>query len=313
MPLLADYAITPDVFDVTSYTNDEICRLHLKQIGNVMRTEGLVRDLRAGSWRALVANGERPWHRRGKELVKKLATQGRLINFPPALPTDPVDDHGWCDEAIATHAKLPLTGGVIVTQPIKDAHRSEPFVASIDRLDGAAWWSPGDPSIRLGRNVQEYRQHLGLILRHANSIQLIDPHLDPTKPRYSGVVELLRAAGRRTPAPLVEIHRAGYEGSGGRRNCLDIDHLKEDFRGTLASGLRSVGLRVDVFVWDRFHDRYLISNLLGISLPNGFDTSPESAEITTWTRLGRAARDDVQREFDVASHRHKLMGRFAIP
>ena len=94
MPLLADYAITPDVFDVTSYTNDEICRLHLKQIGNVMRTEGLVRDLRAGSWRALVADGERPWHRRGKELVKKLATQGRLINFPPALPTDPVDDHG---------------------------------------------------------------------------------------------------------------------------------------------------------------------------------------------------------------------------
>ena len=94
MPLLADYAITPDVFDVTSYTNDEICRLHLKQIGNVMRTEGLVRDLRAGSWRALVAGGERPWHRRGKELVKKLATQGRLISFPPALPTDPVDDHG---------------------------------------------------------------------------------------------------------------------------------------------------------------------------------------------------------------------------
>ena len=293
MPLLADYAITPDVFDVTSYTNDEICRLHLKQIGNVMRTEGLVRDRRAGSWRALVAGGERPWHRRGKELVKKLATQGRLISFPPALPTDPVDDHGWCDEAIATHAKLPLTGGVIVTQPIKDAHRSEPFVASIDRLDGAAWWSAGDPSIRLGRNVQEYRQHLGLILRHANSIQFIDPHLDPTKPRYSGVVELMRAAGGRTPAPLVEIHRVGYE-------------------GTLASGLRAVGLRANVFVWDHFHDRYLISNLVGISLPNGFDTS-ESAEITTWTRLGRAARDDVQREFDVASHRHKLMGRFAIP
>ena len=278
-----------------------------------MRTEGLVRDLRAGSWRALVAGGERPWHRRGKELVEKLATQGRLISFPPALPTDPVDDSGWCYEAIATHAKLPLTGAVIVTRPIKDAHRSEPLVASIDRLDGAAWWRPGDPSIRLGRSVQEYRQHLDLILRHANSIQFIDPHLDPTKPRYSGVVELLRAAGGRTPAPLLEIHRVGYEGSGSRRNYLNIDQLEQDFRSTLASDLQAVGLRVDVFVWDRFHDRYLISNLVGISIPNGFDTSPESAETTTWTRLGRAARDDVQREFDVASRRHKLIGRFAIP
>ena len=144
-------------------------------------------------------------------------------------------------------------------------------------------------------------------------LTFIDPHLDPTKPRYSGVVELLRAAGRRTPAPLVEIHRAGYEGSGSRRNYLNIDQLEQDCRSTLASDLQAVGLRVDVFVWDRFHDRYLISNLLGISLPNGFDTSPESAEMTTWTRVGRAARDDVQREFDVASHRHKLMGRFAIP
>ena len=184
-----------------------------------MRTEGLVRDLRAGSCRALVAGGERPWHRRGKELVKKLATQGRLISFPPALPTDPVDDHGWCDEAIATHAKLPLTGAVIVTQPIKDAHRSEPFVASIDRLDGAAWWSPGDPSIRLGRNVQEYRQHLGLILRHANSIQFIDPHLGPTKPRYSGVVELMRAAGRENACTT------GRNPSGGLRGFRGPEEL----------------------------------------------------------------------------------------
>ena len=197
MPILADYAITPDVFDVTSYTDHEVGRLHLKEIGNVIRAQGVVRDLRAGEWRALVTGDGRPWHRRGKELVKKLATQGRLISFPPALPAEPVDDYGWCDEAIATHAKLELTGGVIVTRPIKDAHRFEALVAAIDQLQRAAWWRPQDPSIRLRRNVEAYRQHLGLILRHANSIQFIDPHLDPTKQRYRAVVELLHAAGGR--------------------------------------------------------------------------------------------------------------------
>ena len=40
MPLLADYAITPDVFDVTSYSNEEVCRLYLQKIGSVLRTQG---------------------------------------------------------------------------------------------------------------------------------------------------------------------------------------------------------------------------------------------------------------------------------
>ena len=138
--------------------------------------------------------------------------KGRLISFPPALSADPADDHGWCDEAIATHAERPLTAGVIVTRPIKDTHRFNALVASIDRLDAAAWWRPDDPSTRLRRSTEAYRKHLDLILRHANSIQFIDPHFDPKKPRYSEVVKLLRAAGGRAPAPLVEIHRVGYEG-----------------------------------------------------------------------------------------------------
>ena len=81
-PVLADYAITPDVFDVTSYTNDEICRLHLKQIGNVMRTEGLVRDLRAGSWRALVADGERPWPSPRQGTGQETRDAGQTDQFP---------------------------------------------------------------------------------------------------------------------------------------------------------------------------------------------------------------------------------------
>lgn len=70
---------------------------------------------------------------------------------------------------------------------------------------------------------------------------------------------------------------------------------------------------MEVFVWDHFHDRYLISNLIGVSLPNGFDATSNVNEKTTWTRLGRDERDDVQREFDPAVGRHRLHGRFSIP
>ena len=167
MPLLADYAITPDVFDVTSYPSDEVGLLRLREIGNVMRSDGLVRDLRAGAWRALLAGDQRPWHRRGKELLKKLYTQGRLISFAPELADTPVHDQDWCEEALATHARVKLTGGVIVTQPVKDAYRSEALVASINRLDSATWWRERSSSVRLERSIAAYQQHLDLILRCA--------------------------------------------------------------------------------------------------------------------------------------------------
>ena len=313
MPLLADYAITPDVFDTTSYSSEEVCRLHLRKISKVMRREGLVRDLRAGDWRRLFANRERPWHRTGKELVKKLATQDRLAGFPAMLTDDPVNDLGWCAEALATQANHRLTGGVIVTDPVKQAYPSEPLVARIDRLSSTTWWTHRSSSVRLVRNLASYQRHLHLILRCANSLQFIDPHLDPTRYNYREFGDLIVDAGCRSPAPLIEIHRVCYKGPPQNRTILNVKQLEGNFRQELSDRLRAADLRADVFVWDDFHDRYLISNLMGISLQNGFDTTTNPRNITTWSRLPRPVSDDIQREFEQASGRHALRGRFSIP
>jgi len=313
MPLLTDYALTPDVFDVTSYSSEEICGLHLDRIREVLMTEGLVRDLRAGDWRRLFAVDERPWHRRGKELVKKLATQGRLVGFQPTLTHLPADDRDWCAEALGTHGSRPFTGGVIVTPPVKDAYSGEPLVARIDQLSRTAWWTARSPSVRLARNLAGYQQHLDPILRCANSLQFVDPHLDPARHQYREFADLLVCAGRRAPAPLIEIHRVCYEGSGPGRRILDLAVLERSFRDGLADPLRAAELQAQVFVWDDFHYRHVISNLVGILMENGFDTTGDPRSITTWARLGRADRDDVQREFDPASRRHALRRRFTIP
>ena len=42
MALLAEYALTPDVFDTTSYTSEEVCGLHLQNLKEVLLHEGLV-------------------------------------------------------------------------------------------------------------------------------------------------------------------------------------------------------------------------------------------------------------------------------
>jgi hypothetical protein len=67
-----------------------------------------------------------------------------------------------------------------------------------------------------------------------------------------------------------------------------------------------MGLAGEVHVWDDFHDRYLVTNLIGLSLPNGFDTSSAAGSTTTWTRLSEADRADVEREFDPGVGRHKV-------
>lgn len=311
MALIADYAITPDVFDVTSYSGEEVCGLRLGIIKDAMLDEGLVRDLRGGEWQELLVSSARPWHRRAQEIAKKLVMQGRLVPCEPALATSPADDQGWCAEALASHAGAPMTGGVIATASVKAAYPEEPVVERVDTLEKAPWWRSRGSSVRLERSLDAYRRHLKLVLSHARSLQFVDAYLDPERDHYRGFADLLAGAGSRQVPPRIEIHRKCPDDHD--RMSQNLDYIEGVFRRELAQRLRATGLSVEVYVWDDFHDRYLISNLIGIGMQNGFDTSGKADDLTTWTRLTRTDQDDIQREFDPASRRHKLRRHFQVP
>ena len=309
MALLADYAITPDVFDVRSYSSNEICRMRLDEIRRVMMDEGVVRDLRSGEWRTLFENDRRPWHGLAKEIVTKLHVQGRLLEFPATLQTAPTNDHEWCAEALASHHKEAMTGGVIVTERVKKDHKRDPTVERIDLLSRAPWWRLRDSSVRPDRKLADYRRHLRPLLRRANSIHFIDPHLHPERHGYREFAKLVTDAGRRRFPPFIAIHRVCYVGSGPTQSFPDFEPI---FRRHLLSRLRAAGLTAKVFIWDDFHDRYLLSNLMGISMQNGFDITGKPDDLTTWTRLGRRAHDDIQLEFEPGSQRHTLRKSFLL-
>ncbi len=312
MGLLSEFAITPDVFDTASYGSSELCGVHLQMLKNILMDQGLVRDLRDGKWSSHFALAQREWHPRGKEIRRKLAAQSRLIRFKSALPNEPADDAAWCAEAIATDgAPTPLTG-IITSAATAPQFGAEPAVASIDKLGSTAWWPAGACSLRTVRQVGEYIAALDLVLRHSNSLMLIDPHLRPGRPQYSQFAQLLAHAGKRSPAPLIELHRVCYEGSGANRTLPAMTEFETEFRSALSASLLAAGLSCDVFIWDDFHDRYVISNLAGISVSNGFDTSSAPNSRVTWTRLSRDDRDEVQREFDPANSVHKLRHRFTV-
>ena len=60
------------------------------------------------------------------------------------------------------------------------------------------------------------------------------------------------------------------------------------------------------------HDRYLISDLVGINAPYGFDIAFDPTDTSTWSRLGPAERDKQQKEFDRACGVHRLVSYFDI-
>ena len=99
--------------------------------------------------------------------------------------------------------------------------------------------------------------------------------------------------------PLIEIHRVWDSGSGHDRTIYTKDELHRRF-ASLNEQLINAGLTVKIYVWPDFHDRYLITDVMGLSIPYGFDISTAQDETTTWTRLSRRDRDAIQLEFDPA-------------
>jgi len=321
MSLLREYAVTPDVFDTASYSGPEACGLHVQILKEVLLHEALVRDLRDGDWGRLILTHGRPWHNRGKELLKRLARGGRLVRFAASAAGPPSTDEDWCREALATHEQLAISG-VVTTRGVRAAFSTNPLVSAIDQLTSAHWWQSRSPTYRLARQTADYKAALAIVLRNARSLMFIDPHLDPTRYGYREFAELLRGAAERSPAPLIELHRVCYHGSGPSRVILTKPGIESLFRPAFSTALSEMGLTAEVFVWDDFHDRYLLSDVVGISMQNGFDITAAANSRTTWSRMGREEKDEVQREFEAAAatsapdrpeNRHSLQHRFKVP
>ena len=318
MALFSEYAVTPGVFNLGCYKSRDLGKTHIGQLQQVFFTEGLVRDLRNGEWQEfLLGNACDKWV---KDILKNLKLNGRLVPSNSELSHTPQADREWCKEALKSHCSTSVNG-IIVSDAIERTYRKNPLVSSVNKLlfPNVKWWSPSDSSLRLNRTIQDYKDALTLILRHANSIMFIDPYIYPAQSNYADFIQLLESAGDRppqSPQPTIEIHskiRKIRKKNGELANKKENRRIiKNIFRNKFDPVLSQSNLKAEVFIWDDFHDRYLISNLGGILVPYGFDTSTNPT-LTTWSRLGRSDRDDVQREFARESNKHKLQFNFTIP
>lgn len=304
--MLDEYVLVPDIFDPAAYSNPafiEMCLPHLKE---PLLQEALVRDLRDGGWSRFCWEHSGNLHRLCKEILRKLQSNNRLRRFPPQHAATPTLPHEWCQESLSAHGIEPLTG-IIAAHATKQQF-AQGEVASIEKLTGTTWWQYRSPSVTVDRKTDGYLKVLNRALMQANSLMFIDPNLDPSSYNYREFHRLLTPLASRAVKPRIEIHRSLCRGDGRDRTFPTLAEWKASFT-SLGNTLQSLNLTMEVFLWDDFHERYLITDIIGVSVPAGFDITGKSDDWSTWGRLGREDKDTIQRLFDPAARPGSLKNR----
>ncbi|WP_018952674.1 hypothetical protein [Thioalkalivibrio sulfidiphilus] len=307
--MLDEYALIPDIFDPAAYSDPafiEMCLPHLKE---PLLQEAVVRDLRDGGWSEFCFQNAGSLHRLCKEILKKLRASNRLRRFPQQNASAPATALEWCQEGLAGHGIAPLTG-IIAAHGTKQ-HCTAAEVACIEKLTGTPWWQARSPSVTVDRKTANYLAVLGRILQQANSLMFVDPNLDPSSHNYREFGQLLVPLAGRAIKPRIEIHRSFCKGDGPARTFPTETDWKAAF-AILGNALDAHGLTAEIFFWDDFHERYLIADVIGISVPAGFDITARPDDWSTWGRLGRDDKDKIQRLFDPAARAGSLKWRFVI-
>jgi len=307
--MLDEYVLVPDIFDPAAYSDPafiEMCLPHLKE---PLLQEALVRDLCDGAWSQYCLQHSGRLHRLCKEILKKLSSGNRLRRFPSQREPIPSSANDWCDESLRGNGTETVSGIIAAHATKQNFATAE--VASVEKLTGTPWWQRRSSSVTVDRKTNVYLAVLNRVLAQANSLMFVDPNLDPSVRNYREFHQLLVPLTQRAIKPRIEIHRSLCKGDGQARTFPTESDWKESF-AALGQILQSQALMAEVFLWDDFHERYLITDIVGISVPAGFDVTSKQDDWSTWGRLGREDRDKIQRLYDPAARPKCPKWRFQI-
>lgn len=305
--MLREFAFSPDVFLPEAFgvkaANGEFVsaenhgHLAIAALWKGIERFGVIRDLSAGSWGKALDDRREDLHARSREVLKKLRQDGRIVSavaYSASVPTNELD---WLDEALASHKADPEITQFFATdifcESIKAAEYQQ-LPRGISKIPFCAPFSGGGCSIKVERNVAAYINALRPLIKYSRSLMFIDPYLDLDAANYQDFLKLLREIALINPWVEIELHRQIKPAHG--EPFISAAVWKQRFEQAIASDSSCKNLRVNVFIWDEFHDRYLISNLMGISVPYGFDAT-KKIESTRWSMLSPQDADDVRQEF----------------
>lgn len=280
--MLGEIAITPDVFLEKEFPDSVEAALAWRHIKDLILRQCVVRNLHGGEWYRALESSKETLSPRAIHLLKQVS---KRLRRDPFVGNDyPKNDAEWCIEAVGSHGELPLDR-VVTTRSSKSQHRNNDLVIKVDAVTS----HPITNTLIVARNTTHYLKVLDRVLTESNSVMFIDPYIDVMN-NYSEFARLVCGCHRLGVPVQVEVHRA----------CVDVNpnELQLRFEDYFRPCLHKLNVKVSVFFWSGFHDRFVISNLVGISLSNGFDIGRGAHDTAVWSLLDIRIRDEIQSKFD---------------
>lgn len=305
--MITELTFSPDILDENCYSDRLLCRQSIYNLKELALNDSLISSLKNGAFLKYIDGDKNRWHQIFKNLLPDLIKNNRFINRPTSLSYDSSTDEDWIKEAIDLKVK-----GSILSKNIFISHKNSSYkkhlteVYCIENIFNSEYWKNRSCSVRLKRDIDEYVSVLKLVLMNSNSLIFIDPYLDPSPNlSHKNFYKLLTECENMTLKNSVQVNIHI------KKNKIEIQEWKKTFKNHLFSMHDFKKLKFDIYIWDDFHDRYLISDLIGISVPNGFDTTTDEKNITTWTRLALKDKEEVEREFDPNAKIHNFLVKFS--
>lgn len=161
----------------------------------------------------------------------------------------------WLDNAEAEHARAAFAG-ILATQNPRNCSAVH-VGAHLDQTT-TAWEVPTGATVL--RTAAAITDVLAPMLTNCHAVHLIDPHFGPENPRHQRV---LTAIAARTTAPAVVVHCASAAAASFFQQAADKLRMRR-------------GISVEYVRWreksgQRFHNRYVLTELGGVQFGDGLD------------------------------------------
>jgi len=331
--VLYEFALTPELFDSSIAHTDGSASVILLELLRGIAENGLVANLHKDRWLRHVA--ERRAITLSPALRDKVSAclsvlhdRHRLVRHPKCTAGDPSADTDWLNLALEAHRQISLHAIILSEQlMVECGQECEALVDFFGSLDSAHWISSRRRTLQMIKSEAGYRASLAPILRYARSLILIDPNictenqvLTRDKERFFKTIEICSdLLGRRGHERLngrihihAELRKQKPEGQT-LNNYLDAWEQK------LRPLIAAEGHRFRVFLWESLpgsesmHDRFILTDQCGISVPGGLDCRTRShANSTDWNLLDEDIRQRRWCEYDPSVSPFRLLGNREI-
>jgi hypothetical protein len=317
--------MTPDLFDPVIVGANPQLEIILVQLLRGMCDNGLMANLHNEGWHNHIMTRLRglspDLQHRVIECLNTLYDRNRLVTHPAWAGGDPADDHDWLDLALTSHRVVPFYS-IFLSQPLLSVYLqrhpafNEPACIEFSGALNSPLWRGRTQTLQLTQSLADYRRALTPILRHARALTLVDPYLNPYEDRFFDTVDLcaqlLGQRGFNVRPGRIHIH-AGDPTVSNARNREAVSKRLAAWAGKLQPLVGQYGHRFKVFLWgkhpggERFHDRYILTDQCGISVPGGLDYGNPPGR-TTWTLLDNNTRINRLQDYDPPTSPFNFLG-----